>query len=125
MPFSPALVEAAQRALVGAKAGNLGIVTAESCTSGLFASVLSEAPGCLGTAAWRLRRLYETEQGRRARGTRGAAENEGRGLRRCRVRDGRRRTRTVTRGRIGGRHGCRRYSARRGWKPDGLVCIAT
>jgi nicotinamide-nucleotide amidase len=45
MPFSPDLVEAAQKVLAGAKAGNLGIVTAESCTSGLLASVLSEAPG--------------------------------------------------------------------------------
>jgi nicotinamide-nucleotide amidase len=45
MPFNPGLVEAAHKVLAGAKAGNLGIVTAESCTSGLLASVLSEAPG--------------------------------------------------------------------------------
>jgi nicotinamide-nucleotide amidase len=45
MPFSPKLVEAAKEALARAKAANLGIVTAESCTSGLLASVLSEAPG--------------------------------------------------------------------------------
>jgi nicotinamide-nucleotide amidase len=45
MPFSPKLVEAAKEVLARAKAANLGIVTAESCTSGLLASVLSEAPG--------------------------------------------------------------------------------
>ena len=45
MPFGPDLIEAAQKVLADAKAGNLGIVTAESCTSGLLASVLSEAPG--------------------------------------------------------------------------------
>jgi nicotinamide-nucleotide amidase len=45
MPFSTKLVEAAKKVLARAKAGNLGIVTAESCTSGLLASVLSEAPG--------------------------------------------------------------------------------
>ncbi len=45
MPFNVRLVEAAKEVLARAKAGNLGIVTAESCTSGLLASVLSEAPG--------------------------------------------------------------------------------
>jgi nicotinamide-nucleotide amidase len=45
MPFKAKLVEAAKEVLARAKAGNLGIVTAESCTSGLLASVLSEAPG--------------------------------------------------------------------------------
>jgi nicotinamide-nucleotide amidase len=45
MPFNASLVEAAHKVLVGAQAGKLGIVTAESCTSGLLASVLSEAPG--------------------------------------------------------------------------------
>jgi nicotinamide-nucleotide amidase len=43
--FNPALVEAAQVVLATAKARQLSIVTAESCTSGLLASVLSEAPG--------------------------------------------------------------------------------
>ncbi|HEY6992109.1 MAG TPA: CinA family protein [Xanthobacteraceae bacterium] len=45
MPFSTRLAEAAKEVLLRAKAENLGIVTAESCTSGLLASVLSEAPG--------------------------------------------------------------------------------
>ena len=44
MPFNPGLVEAAHKVLAGAKAGNLGIVTAESCTSGLLAYVLSGYP---------------------------------------------------------------------------------
>jgi nicotinamide-nucleotide amidase len=43
--FNSTLVEAAKAVLARAKAGGLGIVTAESCTSGLLASVLSEAPG--------------------------------------------------------------------------------
>jgi nicotinamide-nucleotide amidase len=45
MAFSIRLVEAAKEVLLRARAENLGIVTAESCTSGLLASVLSEAPG--------------------------------------------------------------------------------
>jgi nicotinamide-nucleotide amidase len=45
MAFNPALVEAAQAVLTAAKVRKLSIVTAESCTSGLLASVLSEAPG--------------------------------------------------------------------------------
>jgi nicotinamide-nucleotide amidase len=45
MPFRTSLVEAAKEVLARAAANNLGIVTAESCTSGLLASVLSEAPG--------------------------------------------------------------------------------
>ena len=45
MSFNSTLVEAAKAVLARAKAGGLGIVTAESCTSGLLASVLSEAPG--------------------------------------------------------------------------------
>jgi nicotinamide-nucleotide amidase len=45
MAFDPALVEAAKAVLAVAKARKLSIVTAESCTSGLLASVLSEAPG--------------------------------------------------------------------------------
>jgi Competence-damaged protein len=45
MAFNPALVEAAKAVLAVAKVRKLSIVTAESCTSGLLASVLSEAPG--------------------------------------------------------------------------------
>jgi nicotinamide-nucleotide amidase len=45
MAFNPALVEAAKAVLAAAKIRKLSIVTAESCTSGLLASVLSEAPG--------------------------------------------------------------------------------
>jgi nicotinamide-nucleotide amidase len=45
MAFDPPLVEAAKAVLAVAKARKLSIVTAESCTSGLLASVLSEAPG--------------------------------------------------------------------------------
>jgi nicotinamide-nucleotide amidase len=45
MAFNPALVEAAKAVLAAAKIRKLSIVTAESCTSGLLASILSEAPG--------------------------------------------------------------------------------
>jgi nicotinamide-nucleotide amidase len=81
MPFSTRLVEAAKEVLARAKAGKLGIVTAESCTSGLLASVLSEAPGAaeLFTESF----VTYTKRNRPSRsGCRGAAENEGRGLRR-------------------------------------------
>jgi nicotinamide-nucleotide amidase len=43
--FSSSLIEAADDVLGRAKEADLGIVTAESCTSGLLACVLSEAPG--------------------------------------------------------------------------------
>jgi nicotinamide-nucleotide amidase len=43
--FAPALVQAATEVLALARQERLTIVTAESCTSGLLASVLSEAPG--------------------------------------------------------------------------------
>jgi nicotinamide-nucleotide amidase len=45
MTFSAPLVEAAKEVLALAKQKRLTLVTAESCTSGLLASVLSEAPG--------------------------------------------------------------------------------
>lgn len=45
MTFSASLVEAAKEVMALAKQNGLTIVTAESCTSGLLASVLSEAPG--------------------------------------------------------------------------------
>jgi nicotinamide-nucleotide amidase len=45
MAFNSALVEAAKAVLAAAKIRKLSIVTAESCTSGLLASILSEAPG--------------------------------------------------------------------------------
>jgi nicotinamide-nucleotide amidase len=45
MKFSPTLVDAAEDVLALAEQKGLTIVTAESCTSGLLASVLSEAPG--------------------------------------------------------------------------------
>src|SRR5260370_12400753 len=45
MSFKPALVDAASDVLALARTRGLSIVTAESCTSGLLASVLSEAPG--------------------------------------------------------------------------------
>ena len=45
MTFSATLVEAAKEVLALAKQKRLTIITAESCTSGLLASVLSEAPG--------------------------------------------------------------------------------
>ena len=45
MSFKPALVDAASDVLALARIRGLSIVTAESCTSGLLASVLSEAPG--------------------------------------------------------------------------------
>jgi nicotinamide-nucleotide amidase len=44
-PFSPAVIAAAKDAMACAKAHGLSIITAESCTSGLLASALSEAPG--------------------------------------------------------------------------------
>lgn len=44
MPFKPALIDATSDVLMLAKEKGLSIVTAESCTSGLLASVLSEAP---------------------------------------------------------------------------------
>ena len=43
--FAPALVKAATEVLEVAKQKHLTLVTAESCTSGLLATVLSEAPG--------------------------------------------------------------------------------
>ena len=43
--FAAALVEAATEVMALAKHKRLTIVTAESCTSGLLATVLSEAPG--------------------------------------------------------------------------------
>jgi nicotinamide-nucleotide amidase len=43
--FAAALVEAATEVMALAKQKRLTIVTAESCTSGLLATVLSEAPG--------------------------------------------------------------------------------
>ena len=45
MAFNSAFIEAAKAVLAAAKARKLSIVTAESCTSGLLATVLSEAPG--------------------------------------------------------------------------------
>jgi nicotinamide-nucleotide amidase len=45
MSFKPALVDAASDVLALARTRGLSIVTAESCTSGLLASVLSESPG--------------------------------------------------------------------------------
>ena len=45
MSFKPALVDAASDVLALARIRGLSIVTAESCTSGLLASVLSESPG--------------------------------------------------------------------------------
>jgi nicotinamide-nucleotide amidase len=43
--FSPALLEAARRLLDDARAKGLRIVTAESCTGGLIAGLLTEIPG--------------------------------------------------------------------------------
>jgi nicotinamide-nucleotide amidase len=45
MPFNPSLVQAARDVMTVAARKRLTIITAESCTSGLLASVLSEAPG--------------------------------------------------------------------------------
>jgi nicotinamide-nucleotide amidase len=45
MMFAPALVEAARRLLDEARGKNLRIVTAESCTGGLIAGLLTEIPG--------------------------------------------------------------------------------
>jgi nicotinamide-nucleotide amidase len=45
MSFKPALVQAAREVLALAKDKGLTIVTAESCTSGLLTSILTEAPG--------------------------------------------------------------------------------
>src|SRR5436309_11701143 len=45
MAFSDDLIEAAEDVLALAKKKDQTIITAESCTSGLLASVLSEAPG--------------------------------------------------------------------------------
>jgi nicotinamide-nucleotide amidase len=45
MTFNPALIDSAANLMGLAKKHGLTIVTAESCTSGLLASVLSEAPG--------------------------------------------------------------------------------
>jgi nicotinamide-nucleotide amidase len=45
MRFNDRLVEGAKEVLALARQKGLTIVTAESCTSGLLASVLSEAPG--------------------------------------------------------------------------------
>ena len=45
MAFSDNLIEAAEDVLALAKQKDQTIITAESCTSGLLASVLSEAPG--------------------------------------------------------------------------------
>lgn len=45
MRFNDRLVERAKEVLALAKHKGLSIVTAESCTSGLLASVLAEAPG--------------------------------------------------------------------------------
>jgi nicotinamide-nucleotide amidase len=44
-PFTKASLDAAEDVLALAKARKLTVVTAESCTSGLLASLLSEAPG--------------------------------------------------------------------------------
>jgi nicotinamide-nucleotide amidase len=41
----PTLVDLAERALATARRQNLTIVTAESCTAGKLAALLSEAPG--------------------------------------------------------------------------------
>ena len=43
--FAPALLEAARRLLDDARAKSLRIVTAESCTGGLIAGLLTEIPG--------------------------------------------------------------------------------
>jgi nicotinamide-nucleotide amidase len=43
--FTPALMEEARRLLEDARAEGLGIVTAESCTGGLIAGLLTEIPG--------------------------------------------------------------------------------
>jgi nicotinamide-nucleotide amidase len=43
--FSPAHLEAARRLLADARASGLRIVTAESCTGGLIAGLLTEIPG--------------------------------------------------------------------------------
>src|SRR3569832_2135562 len=44
-PFTKASLDAAEYVLASAKDRKLTVVTAESCTSGLLASLLSEAPG--------------------------------------------------------------------------------
>jgi len=45
MPFSPELLKLAETVLSEARARTLHIVTAESCTGGLVAGVLTEIPG--------------------------------------------------------------------------------
>jgi len=45
LSISPALKQRAQRILVGLKSAGLSIVTAESCTAGMIAAVLSRAEG--------------------------------------------------------------------------------
>jgi nicotinamide-nucleotide amidase len=45
MPFSPELLKLAETVLSEARARTLRIVTAESCTGGLVAGVLTEIPG--------------------------------------------------------------------------------
>lgn len=45
MPTASELIEQAKQALAALKPRNLSVVTAESCTAGMLASLLSEAPG--------------------------------------------------------------------------------
>jgi nicotinamide-nucleotide amidase len=45
MPPDPELADRARQAFEGLKAKKLSVVTAESCTAGLLAALLSEAPG--------------------------------------------------------------------------------
>jgi nicotinamide-nucleotide amidase len=56
--ISPVLKQRAQSILQALKASHMSIVTAESCTAGMIAAVLSRAEGA-GSAPWRLCYLHE------------------------------------------------------------------
>jgi nicotinamide-nucleotide amidase len=110
--FAPALVQAATDVMALAKQQRLTLVTAESCTSGLLATVLSEAPG----AARLLHGGFVTYT-KQNKTVAGAFGGQGGGLPGGRPRHGGRRARPLA-GRYRGRHHRRgRSGARRGWQP--------
>ena len=89
--FTPELIQRAAALIALCRARGLKSATAESCTGGLVAGLLTEIPGSSAVARARLRRLFQRGQAGASRRARSDARRFRRGQRTDRARHGARR----------------------------------